>query len=286
METAPSTCYTEAIMYLGIDIGGTKTLVASLTDEGIIIERVRFETPRRYVEFLVHLEDSVASLTTKEFIACGVGAPGRIDRKRGIGVAMGNLPWKNVNLQADVKKLVHCPVIVDNDANLAGLSEAMLVKHDYDRVLYITISTGIGTGIIINHAIDPAFADSEGGHIMLEHNDQLERWEDFASGSAIVRRYGKKAQDITDDATWRHIAHDLAVGLIDLVAVVQPQIVVFGGSVGKYLDRFAKPLRAALRPFETPLVPIPKLAEAKRPDDAVLYGCYDLAKSVYGRTDS
>jgi len=273
-------------MYLGIDIGGTKTLVACLNNEGVIIERIRFETPRRYAEFLVHLEDSVASLTTKEFIACGVGAPGRIDRKHGIGIAMGNLPWKNVNLCADIKKLVHCPVVVDNDANLAGLSEAMLVKHSYDRVLYITISTGIGTGIIINQTIDPAFADSEGGHIMLEHDDKLQPWEEFASGSAIVRRYGKKAEEITDDATWRHIAHDLAVGLIDLVAVVQPQIVVFGGSVGKYLDRFAKPLRAALRPFETPLVPIPKLAEARRPEDAVLYGTFDLAKSIYGRADS
>jgi len=273
-------------MYLSIDIGGTKTLLASLTNEGVITERVRFETPKDYSDFLQLLSDNVVTLSTKDFIACGVGAPGRIDRKKGTGVAMGNLPWKNTPLQTDIRKIVRCPVIVDNDANLAGLSEAMLLKHEYDRVLYITVSTGIGTGIIVDQAIDPAFADSEGGQILLEHNNKLMQWEDFASGSAIVRRYGKKAKDITDEQTWQHIAHDLSLGLIDLIAVVQPQIIVFGGSVGNYLDRFKKPLREALQRFETPLVPIPPFIEARRPDDAVLYGCYDLAKSVHGKTHS
>lgn len=273
-------------MYLAIDIGATKTLVASLTNEGVITEQLRFETPSTYTDFLKVLAGNVVELPTKDYISCGVGAPGRINRQQGIGIAMGNLPWKNVPIQADVKKIVHCPVVVDNDANLAGLSEAMLVKDTYSRVLYVTVSTGIGTGIIVNQQIDPGLADSEGGQILLEHNDHLQRWEDFASGSAILRRYGKLARDISSQTTWKHIAHDLAVGLIDLIAVAQPQVIIVGGSVGRYLERYHKPLVEALKRYEMPLVPIPPIIEAKRPEAAVLYGCYDLAKAVYGKAGS
>jgi predicted NBD/HSP70 family sugar kinase len=273
-------------MYLAIDIGGTKTLVASLTNEGVIAERVRLETPKDYRGFLKQLAESVANLSTKDFVACGVGFPGRLNRAKGIGVDMGNLPWDNVPIQADIKKISGCPVVVDNDANLAGLSEAMLVKDRYRYVLYVTISTGIGTGIIVDQRIDPNFADSEGGNILLEHNNKLERWEHFASGSAIVRRYGKRARDISDAVTWKHIAQDLAVGFFDLIAVVQPQVIIVGGSVGNYLERYKAPLKAALGEHEVPLVPIPPIIKAKRPEDAVLYGCYDLAKSMYGKVDS
>ncbi len=272
-------------MYLAIDIGGTKTLVATLNNDGVISERIRFETPKTYGQFIKTLAENVDNMSTKDFLACGVGFPGRINRSKGIGVDMGNLPWNNVPIQSDIKKIVNCPVIVDNDANLAGLSEAMMVKDRYDRVLYITISTGIGTGIIIDQRIDPAFADSEGGQMLLEHNDKFERWEDFAAGSAIVRRYGKRAHDITDPNTWKHIADDLSVGFFDLISVVQPQVIIVGGSVGNYLDRYKTLLISALKRYEIPLVPIPPILQAHRPDDAVLYGCYDLAKAMYGKTD-
>jgi predicted NBD/HSP70 family sugar kinase len=270
-------------MYLAIDIGGTKTLLASLNNDGVVTERVRFETPKTYNQFIKALAGSVDNMSTKDFLACGVGVPGRLNLKKGIGIAMGNLPWLNVPIKNDIEKIVRCPVVIHNDAKLAGLSEAMLIKHKYNRVLYITISTGIGTGVIINQHIDPALADSEGGHILLEHNDKLQQWEDFASGRAILRRYGKKARDITDEATWKHIARDLAVGIIDLIAVIQPEIIIVGGSVGAYLERFEKPLKEILENYEMPLVPIPPIEKAKRPEDAVLYGCYDLAKEVYGK---
>lgn len=273
-------------MYLAIDIGGTKTLVASLNNDGVINEKLRFETPKSYEHFMPLLAGKVVELSTKEFVACGVGMPGKIDRTHGRGIAMGNLPWQNVPIKSDVEKLVHCPVVVDNDANLAGLSEAMLVKSKYDRVLYITISTGIGTGIIINQVIDPAFADSEGGHMVLEYHDKLQSWESFASGKAIVRLFGKQAREITDETTWKHICHNLAVGMIDLIAVIQPQVIVLGGSVGHYLERFRSPLMTELKRYETPLVQIPVIVKAGRPDDAVLYGCYDLAKSIYGKVRS
>ncbi|HSX35605.1 MAG TPA: ROK family protein [Patescibacteria group bacterium] len=269
-------------MYLGIDIGGTKTLVAVLDDNGVIAERLTFPTPKDYDDFERALAESLRGFNTHQFTACGVGVPGRIDREHGVGLDMGNLPWHDVPIQADVSKVLGCPVIIDNDANLAGLSEAMLLKDEYSRVLYMTISTGIGTGIIVDQQIDPAFADSEGGEILLEHEGKLEKWESFASGHAIVERYGKKAKDITEAKTWSAIARDLAVGMIDLIAVIQPEVIVLGGGVSTYFDRFKGPLLATLKSYETPLVPIPVIQEAQRPEDAVVYGCYDLAKSTYG----
>ena len=70
---------------------------------------------------------------------------------------MGNLPWQDVPIAKDVESIIHCPTMIENDAKLAGLSEAMLVK-DYRRVLYVTIGTGIGTAIIIDQMIHPDFA--------------------------------------------------------------------------------------------------------------------------------
>lgn len=270
-------------MYLGIDIGGTKTLIALLNNQGVIKERLRFPTPKFYTEFLKQVAINVANLSTNEFVAAGVAAPGRIDREHGIAKDFGNLPWHDVPLQRDLHKLLKCPVVLENDANLAGLSEAMLIPQ-HACVLYVTISTGIGTGIITNRTIDPEFADSEGGHIMLEHKDKLQPWESFASGQAIVKRFGKRASDINDQKTWKIITHDIALGLYDLIAFIQPDAVVLGGGVLTHFNKFENLLLEELRRYQTPLTPIPPILQARRPDEAVVYGCYDLAKATYGKT--
>jgi glucokinase len=229
------------------------------------------------------LANNVAKLSTSKFIACGVGVPGRLDRKNGIGLAMGNLPWQNIPIRDDVQKIANCPVVIENDAKLAGLSEAMLLKDKYSRVVYLTISTGIGLGVIVDQKIEPTLIDAEAGKMPLEHHGEMVPWESFASGHAIVERYGRKAKDIQDEKTWTHIAHDIAVGLIDILAVVQPHIVVLGGSVATYFDRFDDLLLKTLRSYEMPLIPIPPIIHAARPETAVVYGCYDLAKMTFDK---
>lgn len=269
-------------MYAGVDVGGTKTLVATLNDEGVITEQVRFPTPNSYEEFKKKLADIVANISTKDFHATGVGIPGKINREHGIGLDFGHLKWHNVPIQSDCEKIFRCPVVIENDANLAGLSEAMLVPQ-YKRVLYITVSTGIGTGVIEDRAIARALADSEGGHILLEHHGKLVTWESFASGNALVKKYGKRAEELDEgDTAWSHIARNLSRGIVELIAVIQPDVIIFGGSVGRYFERFQAPLHRYLKQYEMPLVTIPPLREAARPEEAVIYGCYDLAKERYG----
>jgi glucokinase len=268
-------------MYVGVDIGGSKTLIAVLDDAGVIIEQNKFPTPENYDAFLNAVDKAISDFRTKEFQAAGVAVPGKINRHEGTGVVFGNLPWRDVPIQADFEKILSCPVVIENDANLAALSEAMLVKK-YEKVLYVTISTGIGTGIVVKQAIDPVFSDSEGGQMPLEYNGKTAIWEDFASGHAIVERYGKKAKDIDDPAIWQRIAHDWARGFIELIALIQPDVIVIGGSVGIYFDKYIDLLKDELSVYHNPMVPIPPIQQAARPELAVIFGCYDLARSRYG----
>lgn len=270
-------------MYAGIDIGGTKTLVASLDNSGIITQKIRFETPQNYEFFLHELRFALHKLDAKDFHAGGVGAPGKIDRQHDRVTYLPNLKmWKDVSLQHDVERILHCPVIIENDAKMAALSEAMMVKDTHAKVLYITISTGIGYGLVDSRKIDTDLADLGGSTILVEQHGKLVPWESFASGHAIVERYGKKAQDITDKKTWHAIVRDLKPGLLELIAVTEPEIIIFGGSVGVYFERFGKILKEELDPFMIPSMPLPRLKAAARPEEAVLFGCYDLAKEAYG----
>lgn len=258
-------------------------LVAVLDKHGVIKERTKFATPGNYHEFLDKLAEAVASFTTNDFWAAGVGIPVTdFNRDHQRALSFGNLPWRNVDVQADVERILHCPVVVENDAKLGALSEALLLKDHYKHVLYVTIGTGIGVGLVIDGAIDINIGDAGGRLLRIEHRGQLVPWETVVSGKAIVKRYGKPAHDITDAATWNTIARELALGLVELMAITEPDIIIFGGSVGTYFDRFKEPLAATLKKYETPLVKSPVLRSAQRPEEAVVYGCYDLAKATYG----
>lgn len=269
-------------MYLGIDVGGTKTLVASLTNEGVITETFKFPTPKTYAHFVLELRHGLANLKTQDFKAVGIAIPGRVDRKHGTGIGFGNLPWKNVAVETTIQRIVHAPVIVENDANAAALSEAMLLNHKHNVVLYVTIGTGIGTGLITNGQIDPEHKDMEGGLMLLEHKGKLMEWEEFASGHAIYKQFGKKASEITSDHDWKIISRNLAFGMINLIAITQPDVIVLGGGIGTSYPKYKKHLQEILKKYETPLTPIPPIVEAQRPEEAVVYGCYDLAKQTYG----
>ena len=205
-----------------------------------------------------------------------------IDRTNGVALSLGNLSWQNEPIQKDVEALANCPVEVENDAKLAALSEAMLLKQGFSKALYVTVSTGIGYALVADGVIDTSVGDGGGRALLLEHNGKLTPWEDFASGRAIVERYGQKAVDIDDSSTWESISRDLAQGLIQLISIAEPDVIVIGGGVGSSFDKLAKPLQTALQKYKLPLVKLPTLQGAQRPEEAVIYGCYELAKQHYG----
>lgn len=269
-------------MYVGIDIGGTKTLVAVLNNDGTIVEQTKFPTPKSYDVFLLELRHVLAHFEHQDFRAGAVGMPVTVfDRKHGRGLSFGNLPWKNVPIQHDVERICKCPIAVENDAKLAALSEAMLLKHEFRTVLYVTVSTGIGIGLVVGGQIDTSIGDGGGRALEVVHKGKYLPWESFASGHAIVERYGKRAEDIHDQATWKKICRDLAPGFIELIAIMQPEVIVIGGSVGTYFERYGDLLMAEIKTYHIPLVTLPVLRQAERPEHAVVYGCYDYARQVF-----
>lgn len=269
-------------MYLAVDIGGTKTLLACFDDKGKLLDTIKFPTPTKYDDFLDDLKHYLQFIKVVNFQAACVGVPGKLDRERGRALAFGTLKWPTVPIEADIEKIVNCPVVIENDSKLAGLSEALLIIKEFKNVLYITIGTGISSGLITNGVIDPAMQDSEGGHMWLDYRGKRMQWEDIVSGRAIVKRFGKRASEIEDKTTWQKIADDIAQGMIQLIVVIQPEVIVLGGGVNTNFNEFDDLLKKSLKRYEMPLTPIPPIRKAQRPEEAVIYGAYELARQHFG----
>ncbi|HEU5122007.1 MAG TPA: ROK family protein, partial [Candidatus Saccharimonadales bacterium] len=209
-------------MIITVDTGGTKTLVASFDDNGKIQTSFKFPTPKDqndYKEILTNLLRE--NFSDKKVEALVIALPGII--KDGVAIWCNNLGWKNFPVRDIFQGVLgETLVLVENDANLAGLSEARTLKPIPTSVLYVTISTGIGTGIITNGKIDPGLRLSEGGRTMVEFKGKLREWEDFASGKAIREAYNSYARDITDAHTWQEIADRISRGFLALIPVLQP----------------------------------------------------------------
>jgi predicted NBD/HSP70 family sugar kinase len=262
---------------LGIDIGGTKTLFGLFEGDGQLLKTFKFETPASYEEFIELITTEVRVFIAGHTIsACVAAVPGKLDRTRGIGIAFGNRPWENVPIGADLTKAVGIPVHIENDANLAGLSEALLIPK-YPKVLYLTVSTGIGSAYVVNGRLDKSMLDAEVGHMMLEHEGRLRTWESFASGKAVYARLGKKVSEITDSGDWYMLARNIAIGLINVIATTTPDAIVIGGGAGSNLEKFLPRLEEELILYQTNVVDIPPIFKAKNPEEAVIYGCYALA---------
>lgn len=265
-------------MYLTIDIGGTKTLLARMNKSGKIEDSIKFPTPQDFTEFESLLADNIDKLTTDKWQLVCVAAPGKIDRENGVGIAFGNLPWQNVPIRDTIKKVVDCEVLIENDAKLAALSEARLLDPPRKKVTYLTVSTGIGGGTVIDNVLDPDLHDAEVGHMVFERDGKMVTWESFASGKAIVKRFGKLASEIDDPEIWKVVSRDLAMGIIDVAANIYPDIIVIGGGVGSHFHKYGDFLRAELKKFADPMVKIPEVIGAKNAEEAVIYGCYELIK--------
>jgi predicted NBD/HSP70 family sugar kinase len=263
--------------YLGIDVGATKTLFAVFDTSGKVVLEHKIKTPQDYEQFKSEISGVLGSVLGQyKFSHCCCAVPGWIDFKDGIVIAFGRLPWQNIHIKNDLQAILpNVQVLIHNDAKLAGLSEAQLLHGKYRKVLYLTISTGIGGGIIIDDVIDPEFYNFEPGQMQFEHDGTSQKWEAFASGKALFEKYGQLAADIEDATIWKAFSQLIALGLEELLATIQPDVVVFGGSVGAHFEKFKSFLEEDLNAIKNPMVPIPPLLKAQRPEEAVIYGCYD-----------
>ncbi len=260
-------------MLVAVDTGGTKTLIAAFNDDGSVNDSMKFPTPPNVADYIAMVVDTIHTMCgSQKLDAVCIALPGQI--KDELLVFAPNLGWKNVDVRSLLQAELKTKIFIENDANLAGLGETRQLKHVPERSLYITVSTGIGTGFTVDGKLKSSY--SEGGHAMLEYNGTLMEWEQFASGRAIHKRYGKYARDITSKRAWRSIAKNIASGMLALLPFVRPDVVIIGGSIGTYFERYDEYLVGYLKEH-LPARFIPKIVQAKHPEEAVIYGCYYYA---------
>lgn len=267
-------------MIIGVDIGGTKTLIAVFAENGKLLEEFRFATNPNYEQFLQEITAQARKLgTSKAKIAC-VAVPGLLDRKKGMVISLGNLPWEDLNIRHDLSIALGVEkVLIENDSKLAGLAEAKYLHSQYSRVVYITVSTGINSALIINGKLSHDVIDSEIGKMPLLHTKSMMAWEDFASGRAFFEKYGKKAVDVDDEKIWEEFAGYINQGLGVVCAAYQPEVIIFGGGLGQRLTRYRSYVKTYLETNLHPIVVQPKeLLSTHYRGQSVIYGCYAYAK--------
>ncbi len=261
-------------MLVAIDTGGTKTLVAGFTHDGRLDKTIRFSTPARVEDYASLLRTTLEQhFSDQKIDAVVLALPGIV--KDGVAIWCSSLGWSNFDAKRVLgDTLGNVPFFVENDANLAGLAETRALDPVPFSSLYVTISTGIGTGIITDGLINPGLRYSEGGHALVEFEGAVRQWESFASGKAIHETYGKFARDITSKRSWQQIADRISRGFLAMIPIIQPEIIIIGGSIGTYFTRYDSYLEALLREKLPPHIPCPPLVQAQHPEEAVIYGCY------------
>lgn len=268
-------------MVVAIDIGGTKTLIALATSNGKVIHKQRLASIKNYPKFIQLLTNQIKSLDTKSISLIVIGCAGIIDRKKGVIKNSPNLRWLNKPLCQDINKtLKGVKIILENDANLAGLYEANKLKNAKQKVLYLTFGTGVGTAYINQGSLVPELLDGEGGHMVFESNGRMLDWESFSAGRTIVKKYDKKAADLNSVVAWNEIAQSMAIGLVDNCAVFPADTVIIGGSIGTYFKKYRYPLKKAVKKLikKSIMLKMPKIIGAKDAEGAVILGGLVLAK--------
>ena len=252
------------MLFLGIDIGGTKTTIAVADGSGRIIAQDRLSTPRDQgpSAVLSTIEKAVRSLLTHyglRITALGLGCGGPLDPKRGIILTVPNLPgWENLPLAEYFSKAFDAPAYLDNDVNLAALAEARKgAGIGVDDLAYFNIGTGIGGGIIIGGKLYRGCGNAgEFGHQVILPDGPLclcgKRGclESLASGTSIARRAKEAGLDLTADEVaeaaragdalagriMSETAEYLGLGVANVVNILNPRMVIFGGGVMKSAD--------------------------------------------------
>lgn len=282
--------------FLGIDLGGTKILTAVADEEGNILAKIKLPTEAhkgkdKVIDNIIVSINKVlnkVNLNYEDIVRMGVGIPGPLNIEEGLVYQAPNLGWENVPISEILEEKTSIPVNLENDANAAALGEKWFgAGQGIDNLLYITISTGIGGGIIIDRKIYHGANDGAGeiGHMVIEPNGPLcgcgnyGCLEALASGTAISRM-GKeavekhqntiilelsngnldsidggiiaKAAKMGDEVAkeiWVKAGYYLGIGLANLLNIFNPEMIILGGGVMKAGDLIMEPMQKSLKKY-------------------------------------
>ena len=246
--------------YIGIDLGGTNVRIAKVDEQGNIVQDVIApslgkEGPEKIEENIMNL---LEQFDLSDVRSIGLAIPGPVDGERNVITQATNIPGcENYPFADNMQKATNIPVFLDNDANAAGLAEAVLgAGKDYNIVYYLTHSTGIGGGLIINGKVISGhkgyagevanvIVDPEAKQYPIYKNLNKGGVESVASGTAIgligAELIGEEANSSrkvfvlaaegneTAKAIIDKMAKNLATCMADISAIVAPDCFVIGG---------------------------------------------------------
>jgi len=263
-------CDILSYMIIGIDLGGTKILTAVADKNGKVLASVKLDTqarlgPKKVLENLkksVMLALDKANVPLSRITRIGVGAPGPIIGQ-GVIVSPPNLPgWKKVDLKKKLEKMFRKKVVVENDANAAALAEHRFgAGKGSDNILYITISTGIGGGLIISGRIyrgSYGVAGEIGHMVVLPEGPRCKCGnygclEAIASGPAIARFAGQKDALAAEIAarkgnkkaidSIKRAGKYAGIGIANANNLLDLDMIVIGGGVANMGELLFSPIR-------------------------------------------
>lgn len=309
---------------LAVDLGGTQIRAALCDANGQIFRRVARATEAGdgfdavLDRIYQAMSEAMEGIGRSEIDGIGIGAPGPLNPSTGVIMEAPNLPgWVNIPLRTLVSERFERPTFLGNDANVAGLAEQTFgAARGIQDMIYLTISTGIGSGIICGGRLllGANGLAAEAGHMTVDPDGPLcgcgrhGCLESFAAGPAIAREVivqlnaGVKSRitemvggdlgqvsarivseaaqqgDVLAVATLRRAGEYLGIGIVSLLNLFNPRMVVLGGSVTKAGRFLWEPMQATLQARARPAyLEGLSIAPAALGDDVGLLGAAALA---------
>jgi glucokinase len=279
---------------LAIDIGGTKFALALFDASGRITHRESRSTDRdggpRWMA--ARFPEIVASWGVNDIAAIGIGFGGPVNYATQSVVLSTHVGgWEGFDLVGEVRRTFGAPVLMDNDANVGALGEGLHgAGLGFRPLFYMTLSTGIGGGILTEHGVYRG-ADSyagEIGHLTIRPdgpdclcgaNGCFER---MCCGLWLERDHGRTVPELlADPAFVSGYVVNLSLGLKSAIMLLNPARIVIGGGIAKSGDALFVPLRQELRSRITAWSKARvDVVPAALGDDSVLYGAYELARQA------
>ena len=234
----------ERNLYGGIELGGTKMVLAVSDDDGTLFDRVSIPTTTPE-ETLSRLHDYFSD---KKILSLGIASFGPVDLNKnsatyGHITSTPKVLWQNTDVLGYFKDL-NVPLGFDTDVNGACLGEVKYgAGKGLSNVIYGTIGTGVGFGIYLNNQLLHGLSHPETGHMLLRkheidkdfhgpcpfHDNCLET---LASGPSIEKRWHKSARELYDDKqVWDLEAYYISEALVNCILCYSPERIILGGGV-------------------------------------------------------
>jgi len=249
--------------YIGVDLGGTNIRAGRIMDDVIEVQN-QVRTPKDAKdewETVEAIKEVILTVMNEHVEAIGIGVPSVVDRAKGIVYDVANIPhWKEVHLKKALEKVFEIPVYLDNDANCFALAERYFgVGRDFENFVGLTIGTGLGGGIIQQGKLLKDANCGSGEFGTLPYKDHTVEY--YASGSFFSNIYGVDGNEMYRRAlrqepealeAYRQLGKHLGEAVKMVVLTIDPQMIVFGGTVAEAHIFFKEALWDNLQDFAFP----------------------------------